>query len=262
LIGKRQLVEQLLEVGVEPAGVLVVHTAFSRVAPIEDGPRGLIEALLETLGPAGTLVMPSMSDDDDHPFDPRSTPCRGMGIVAETFWRMPLVQRSDSPHAFAACGAQALLITAAHPISVPHGLDSPVGRAYELDGQILLLGVGHDANTTVHLAENLMRARYLRPKHATVAIAGNPTRIEYEELDHCCERFAQLDQWLEHEGAQRGGLVGHAPARLMRARDVVRIASSRLAQSETIFLHDRGACEECDEAHASLELTRSACAAS
>ena len=73
-----------------------------------------------------------------------------MGIVAQTFWQLPGVLRSDSPHAFAAAGPQAARITAPHPVDVPHGLDSPVGRVYELDGQVLLLGVDHTANTTIH----------------------------------------------------------------------------------------------------------------
>ena len=72
--------------------------------------------------------MPSMTADDDHPFDPRATSCIGMGIVAQTFWQLPGVLRSDSPHAFAAAGPQAARITAPHPVDVPHGLDSPVGR--------------------------------------------------------------------------------------------------------------------------------------
>ena len=133
-----ELTAQILELGVTPGGVLFVHTSFSKVSPVEDGPPGLIRALRAALGADGTLVMPSMSDDDDHPFDPRSTPCLGMGVVADTFWRTPNVLRSDSPHAFAALGPEAARITADHPLDVPHGLNSPVGRVYYLNGQILL----------------------------------------------------------------------------------------------------------------------------
>lgn len=256
-INRRELTNQLLALGVQPGGVLVVHTAFSRVAPVEGGPRGLIEALQAALGPAGTLVMPSMSDDDDHPFDPKETPCLGMGVVAETFWRMPGVLRSDSPHAFAATGPRAAEITAAHPVDVPHGLDSPVGRVYELDGQVLLLGVGHDADTTVHLAENLAGVRYRRQCHATVLRDGQPVRCDYGEVDHCCENFALLDRWLEAEDRQRRGVVGHAEARLARSRDIVEAALARLRENETVFLHPAGLCGECDEARASLESTSS-----
>jgi aminoglycoside N3'-acetyltransferase len=252
VITRDQLVEQLRALGVDPAGVLIVHTAFSKVAPVDDGPRGLIDALRSVLWPDGTLVMPSMTDDDDWPFDPASSPCVGMGVVADTFWRMPGVLRSDSPHAFAAAGPRAAEITAPHPIDVPHGPDSPVGRACALDAQVLLLGVGHDADTTIHLAELLGGARYRRAAHATILRAGQPVRVDYRENDCCCRRFTLVDGWLDAEGKQRHGTVGHAEARLARARDIVTAVTERLGPHELIFLHPPGVDGECDEARASL----------
>jgi aminoglycoside 3-N-acetyltransferase len=247
---------QLAELGVRPGGVLVVHTAFSKLRGVDGGPLALIAALESALGPAGTLVMPSMSDDDEVPFQPRSTPCRGMGIVAETFWRLDGVLRSDSPHSFAAKGPRAAAITAPHRIDVPHGLDSPVGRAFAFDAQVLLLGVGHDANTTLHLAENLAGVRYGKATHATEwsdATGTNAVRRDYVEVDHCCQKFDQLDGWLAPD-RQRLGRVGGGEARLMRARDVVDAALARLKEDETVLLHTPGVCPECD---AALELARS-----
>jgi aminoglycoside 3-N-acetyltransferase len=242
--------DQLLALGVEPGGVLVVHTSFSKIAPIDGGPAGLIEALLSAVGPSGTLVMPSMSDDDEHPFDPRSSPCAGMGIVADTFWRMPGVLRSDNPHAFAALGPRAAEITAPHPLDVPHGHDSPPGRVYDLDGQVLLLGVGHDANTAIHVAENMAGMRYFRPQHVTVLQDGALSRFDYRELDHCCQNFALLDEWLGNR--QRRGIVGHGEARLARSRDIVDTAMRHLRENETVFLHTSGECDECDDARRAL----------
>jgi aminoglycoside 3-N-acetyltransferase len=250
------LIEQLRELGVQPSGVLVVHTAFSKVGPVEGGPLGLIAALREALGPGGTLVMPSMTDDDDHPFDPKVTPCRGMGVVADTFWRLDGVLRADSPHAFAAAGPHAPAITADQPVEIPHGYNSPVGRVYALGGQILLLGVGHDANTTVHLAEGLAGVRYRKPAHATVLRDGAPIRLDYGEIDHCCARFALVDGWLESEGLQRRGTVGHGEARLANSRDIVDVVTRHLRQDETIFLHPPGIDDECDDARASLASQR------
>jgi aminoglycoside 3-N-acetyltransferase len=231
---------------------VVAHTAFSRIRPVEGGPAGLIAALRAALGPDGTLVMPAMADDDDHVFDPETSPCRTMGIVADTFWRMPGVRRSDSPHGFAAAGPRAAEITRDHPVEIPHGPDSPVGRVRDLDGQVLLLGVGQDANTTVHLAENLSGVRYRRPGEATVLVRGQATRCHYAEVDHCCENFSLLDGWLEAAGLQRRGPLGHGEARLARSRDIVRVAVAHLQQNETVFLHPAGICGECDDARASL----------
>lgn len=251
-IPKRQLVQQLRELDVQPGDVLLVHIAFSRVKPVEDGPLGLIEALRTALGPHGTLVMPSMPDDDEVLFDPRSSLCLGMGIVADTFWRLPGVRRSDSPHAFAAAGPHEAEITAPHPPDFPHGPDSPVGRVLALDGQVLLLGVDHTANTTIHLAEYLGGARYRIAKRALVMRDGRPAWLDYGEIDHCCQNFARVDAWLDARGLQRRGTVGHAEARLARSRDIVDVVAAQVRANPTVFLHPRGSDEECDAAWASL----------
>jgi aminoglycoside N3'-acetyltransferase len=246
------LARQLADLGVAPGSVLVVHSAFSKVRPVEGGPAALIAALEAALGPGGTLAMPSFSDDDDRPFDSLTTPCSGLGIVPDSFWRLPGVRRSDSPHAFAARGPAAEYITSPHPVDLPHGPDSPIGRVHELDGRVLLLGVGHDADTTVHLAEYLAGVRYRRSKYATVLRSGRPTRVEYGEIDHCCERFALVGDWLDAAGLERRGPVGHGTGRLARARDVVDTVVPKLRRNETTFLHPPGTDPQCDEAHASL----------
>lgn len=251
-ISRTDLARSLIELGVRPGGVLVVHCAFSRVRPVEGGPAGLIAALESTLGPNGTLVMPSMSDDDDHPFDPRHSPCYHMGVVADAFRRMPGVLRSDSPHAFAAKGPKAGFIVAPHPLDVPHGLESPPGRVYELGGQVLLLGVGQDSNTTIHVAENMSGVRYRLQASVTILSGGRTERFHYTEVDHCCDRFSLVDGWLAEGGRLRRGTIGNAEARLMDSRDVVEAVVERLRTNETMFLHAIGHDVECDAARASL----------
>jgi aminoglycoside 3-N-acetyltransferase len=123
---------------------------------------------------------------------------------------------------------------------------------YELDGQVLLIGVDHSANTTVHLAENLAGVRYRLPKQLTVLSAGVVTRLDYAEIDHCCANFESLSERLDARGLQRHGYVGQAPARLIRSRDIVAVALAKLNASETAFLHPAGVCAECDDARASL----------
>ena len=246
---------QLRVLGVEEGGVLLVHTSFRAVRPVEGGPAGLIEALRAALGPAGTLVMPSWGGDDDVPFDPTGTPASpDLGVVADTFWRLPGVVRSSQCFAFAAVGPEAARVTADPLPLPPHRPESPVGRVHELDGQVLLLGVGHDANTTLHLAELLAGVPYRVPKHCTVpGPNGRPVRIDYGENDHCCARFALADDWLRARGLQREGRVGHAHARLVRSRDVVAVALEHLARDPLVFLHERGSgCGDCDEAWNSI----------
>lgn len=253
-LGRDEVAEQLRALGVREGGVLLVHTSFRAVRPVEGGPRGLIGALRDALGPEGTLVFPSWTGDDDTPFDPARTPAaEDLGVVADTFWRMPGVARSSHPFAFAAAGPRAEEITAGPLPLPPHIPESPVGRVHDLDGQVLLLGVNHDADTTLHLAELLAGVPYRIPKHITVMQHGQPVRVEYGENDLCGERFVLADTWLRERGVQAEGRVGHADARLVRARDVVAVTLEHLRRDPLLFLHPPGAgCAECDEARGSF----------
>jgi len=135
--------------------------------------------------------------------------------------------------------------------------DSPVGRVHDLDGQVLLLGVGHDANTSLHLAEILAGVPYGVPRHCTVMRGDQAVRLDYRENDHCCQRFALADDWLRARGLQASGPVGHGQARLFRAQDVVGLAVEAMRRAPLLFLHDADAgCAECDRARASLSQPR------
>jgi aminoglycoside 3-N-acetyltransferase len=250
-----EITEQLRALGVQRGAVLLVHTAFSAVRPVADGPLGLIAALRAALGPEGTLVMPSMTDGTSL-FDPRSTPSCDMGITAELFWRQPGVLRSTHPGAsFAAQGPQGAHICRPQPLAPPHGPDSPVGRVHVLDGLVLLLGVGHSESTTLHLAEALAPVPYSVSHPCLVEVDGVPRTLLIPETDHCCARFQLADSWLRARGLQREGSAGHGAARLSRARAVVSVALEQLATDPLVFLCPSGAgCVECERARASVGL--------
>jgi aminoglycoside N3'-acetyltransferase len=254
-LSRAEVVGQLRTLGVQPGGVVLVHTAFRAVRPVAGGPAGLIAALREALGADGTLVMPAWTGEADQLFDPAETSAAAdLGIVADTFWRLPGVLRSPHPEAFAAAGPRAAEIVLADPLPLPpHIPASPVGRVHDADGQVLLLGVGHEANTTLHLAEVMANVPYGIPRSCTVIEHGRPVQREYRENDHCCQRFALLDGWLRQRGLQTEGRVGHAQARLMRSRDVVAVALEHLAEDRLVFLHPPAVgCEACDAARASI----------
>lgn len=244
---------QLAALGVRRGGVLLVHTSFRSVRPVEGGPLGLIAALRRAIGDEGTLVMPTMTDGESV-FDPRTTPTADMGVVAETFWRQDGVVRSTHPGgSFAAEGPCAEAICAPQPLSPPHGPDSPVGRVHALGGQVLLLGVGHSEDTTLHLAEAIAGVPYSVSHPTVVAIDGDVATVEIAETDHCCRNFALADEWLRAVGAQREGKVGRADARLALASTIVAEAVRRLRDDPLLFLcAPEAACEECDLARASV----------
>ena len=249
-----QIARQLRDLGVEQGGVLLVHTSYRAIRPVDGGPLGLIEALRWAVGASGTLVMPSWGGSDDEPFDQVVTEASdSLGILPKLFWKQPGVLRSAHQHAFAAAGPAAGQILGDPLPLPPHIRESPVGRVWELDGQVLLLGVNHDADTTVHLAELLAGVPYRVPKYCTVEQDGELVRVDYGENDHCCQRFVLVDEWVRDSGDQVIGPVGQGMGRLIRSRRIVSQVRARLEADPLLFLHPTdAACQDCDEARASL----------
>ena len=102
----------------------------------------------------------------------------------------------------------------------PSGEGSPLARLYELDAHVLLLGVGHANNSSMHLAEE--RADWPLKKScdhsAPLILRGKRQWVTFEALDYDSDDF---DLAGESFDAQVAGKVGQAEARLFLQRDVV-----------------------------------------
>lgn len=83
-------------------------------------------------------------------------------------------------------------------------------------GGVLLLGVGHEADTSLHLPELIAKVPYGIPRHCTVMRHGWRVRVDYVESDHCCQRFALADDWLRATGLQAEGPVGQGTSRYQK----------------------------------------------
>lgn len=232
-------------------GVLLVHSSLSRVGWICGGAVAMIEALARALGPGGTLVVPTHSSDLSEPsnwknppvpeswwaviretmppYDPRQTPSWFMGRLPELLRTQPNVLRSGHPQvSFAARGPQASAITSSHDLDFGLGEGSPLARIYDLDGSILLLGVGHDRNTSLHLAE--YRADYPSKRFVTqgapISIDGQRTWVTFQDILLCEEDFVRLGEDYERDGGPlERGHVGMAETLLIPQRALVDYAA-------------------------------------
>jgi aminoglycoside 3-N-acetyltransferase len=252
------LAEQFAGCGLAAGQTVVVHMSMSKIGWIAGGPEAVIRALLKVLTPAGTLMMPTQTTSNTDPanwkdppvpehwwpvirehmpaYNPATTPTREMGVVAELFRTWPGARRSAHPiGSFAALGAQAAYLTGDHRLLDEFGLTSPLGRLYELDGYVMLIGVGHGNNTSLHMAE--WRADWPgKPYiHQGVAMLVDGVRqwIKFDEIDFNADDFDLIGDSYEAGHHIPRGKVGKAEVRFMKLRPLMDYAVEWMEQKRS-----------------------------
>lgn len=242
--------------GVKPASTIIMHSALSQIGWTVGGPVSVIKAVMEILTPKGTLVMPSFTGDNSEPskwenppvpqdwweiirrnmpaYHPSITPTRGLGIIAETFRKYPKVMRSDHPiSSFAAWGKHAKKVIENHELDSDLGENSPLAQIYDLNGQILLLGVSHSNNSSLHLAE--YRCEYgdkrFSPTGSAIQIKNERKWVVWNELNHNSDDFEKLGRDFETMIGYQPKKVGNAESRLLSQRKMVDFAVKWLVKN-------------------------------
>jgi aminoglycoside 3-N-acetyltransferase len=252
---QQTIADDLRKLGVAPDMVLVVHSSLRSIGWVNGGPVAVILALEDVLGPEGTLVMPTHTADNSDPqnwqnppipeswwqivrdtmpaYDPDLSPTFHMGMIPETFRKQKGVVRSANPDAsFAAWGKHKYVVIDNHALFPLFGKQSPLSRVYDLNGWVLLLGVNHNRNTSLHVAEE--RANIA---HKTIHL-GSPMFVDgvrqwmpFDDIDWDDSDFVELGaDFARDTGLQRGGKIAQADALLMPQRELIDYAIKWMEQ--------------------------------
>lgn len=258
---KKAIIDQLIELGIKKGSTLFVHSSLRRIGYVQGGPKAVIEALLEVLGPEGTLVMPTFSwfPPTQKDYLSKRFPvfnCKksrsGLGIITETFRRMPGVIRSEHPtHSVAACGPEAAYLTCEHIKSLtPFDAFSPYQKLIKLNADILCLGVSIQYITFYHVFEELNKTYphkvyYPQPikvgiidrkgKYQVVTTFCHREDLAKLRIDHNHRVLSRVKRYFSKKGILKELKIGEKWSYLLNTKDVIGALADMLKNGETIY---------------------------
>lgn len=227
---------------VEPGELVLVHSSLKSFGYVDGGADAVIDALLETVAPEGTVMVPTLTGSRYNSIrnppllDVKDTSC-WTGTIPEAFRRRPEAIRSGHPtHSVAAIGPLAERLTAGHERSfTPCGPESPYGRLMRWGGKVVFLGVDLRCNTCFHGIEEEVRVPYvLQEEPVEARIIWPDSRAEavriYIHRWGTPRDYPKAEPILLQQGAMRIGRIGEATARVVDARRMREIVKPLLEQ--------------------------------
>ena len=242
------LTTDLTALGIRPGDTLLVHSSLSSLGYVCGRSEAVVRAFLNTIGPTGTLVVPTQTESNSDPsewkrppvpeawwpiiraetpaFNPATTPSVGMGAVAETVRTWPGALRSAHPQiSFAAVGPRAGELMEGHAVDCRLGERSPLAKLEKTGARVVLLGVSWNRCTAFHLAEYRVKPTRETFESSFAVDAGKGREwMTVREPDFADEKFPEIGRDFEKSGRVVIGKVGHAETRVFDLADAVAFA--------------------------------------
>ena len=165
----------------------------------------------------------------DMPVDPM------MGVLAEVLRKHPKARRSSHPiQSFTGIHADAILNSQSTFDSL-----APIGMLADNDGWVLLLGVDHAVNTSIHYAEKLAgRLQFIRwalTRERAVECPGFPGDSEgFNAIAGDVEKYTRRVE------------IGGALVQAVHLKSLIQAVMQKIREDPFALLCDRADCERCN----------------
>lgn len=240
-----QLLATLVDMGVRRDDTLMVHSAYTQFNGFSGSPDEIIAALKESIGPKGTLLMPSSAYSGSteefvkkaKPFDVKHSPSN-MGILSEIFRLQDGTIRSQNPaHPVLAAGPLAPWLTEEHDLcTYSCGEGSPFEKLVEADAKALCFDVSLRYLMFIHYLEHTMQDQlpydlydsnvYHVPVIDEVGDKRDVAVRIFSQEARVRRRFPALVEQLKREAKVQDRRLRNTKLALVKIRDTVEVATA------------------------------------
>jgi len=250
----------LRAVGIVRGDTLMVHSSLSSFGHVKGGPEVVLRALMESVGPEGTLVFPTFSipgsmlerlADPTYVFDPATTPSR-MGAISEAFRKLPGVRRNHHPtHSIAVWGRNQDRLLGGEDLTFPtnFGPGTAMGRLADVGGKIVGLGISLGPVTYYHCFEDHHLERFpgvYLPDRVSARIQTPEGVITSRILVHAPDYHARrvdkdpaieafVRAFFDSRGVRRAAQLGRSGVWAVACADFLRMVDLMQQEGATIY---------------------------
>jgi aminoglycoside 3-N-acetyltransferase len=250
-ITQHDITTGLRELGLKAGDSVLTHSSLSSFGQVEGGADAVIGAIIEAVSPGGTVLFPTLTGNSElsaqNPpiFDVLNTPC-WTGAIPETARKKPGFIRSAHPtHSVCAFGDRARWFTEDHEhCPTPCGFGSPYDKLTQAGGSILLIGVTHNSNTSMHFVEEIAGVPWHMQEGTALAtityadreVAKVPVTLHKYGMPR---DFTRIEPEMLLGGIQVNGRIGESTIRLVKAREMAYLVLARVEEDSSILLPER-----------------------
>ena len=262
MITYRDLINALRDLGLDGSLPAIAHASLSAFGHVQGGAETVVGALIEATGGLimptftyKTMVTPKTGPQNNGliygsgvhknqvaEFYSKRMPANSlMGVIPETLRQLEEAQRSNHP-IYSFSGVDADEILDAQTLQDPFG---PIHSLTELKGVVLLLGVDHTANTSIHFGEKLAgRKQFIRwaltPKGVLECPGWPGCSFGFEEIAPFIASFTKKTY------------LGDAQLQAIPLSQLIKIVVERIIEDPEALLCTRSDCERCQSVRKEL----------
>ncbi len=245
---KRDIIEHLIEIGIEKDDTLLVHSSMKAIGEVDGGADTILDAFMEYMK-EGLLIFPTHTwnqiNDEYRVFRVATEPSC-VGLLTNLFLKRPGVVRSWHPtHSVAAYGKDAEEYVSGEELSeTPCPRTGCWGKLYDRKAKILFLGCSPKKNTYLHGVEewNKIENRltdYYHP-YQIMTPEGNlidrPMRGHKSPVVDISFNYDKMMIPFLHSGVAKEGRIGDAKCFLCDAVGMAELTSTYLQRDPDLFL--------------------------